>query len=388
MIRKLYFVVLFVVLVNLYANPLCYAGNQYSWRSPCFTANGLGYARINDEYLVITSDGRELSEPIYNYITEEGGLIIAYGDTVDVYITDEGKAYSGQYDDCVKTFYLLEKKLCVRIKNDMRNATKYFYVVNGSLEPIETIESLVFDPSLYKKNYVREGARIGTTESLCELASYVRSNLKDAGLRIYKNERYLMNALANKEIDLAIMYDSEYLKTHFDGENTAVLALDALVFYNNIANPIYNITHEYIESLYNDIYIGEYQVDDTIAFMCNRASDARREFGKVLTFPASRSRFTHTVEVDNSELEIEYINFPTALGYSLMHIYERMNYAECTKLLSVDGVGANVYSIRNGEYPFVRAIKLVSREPLKKIQFMGDGQYMEWVNEHGFIYPD
>ena len=141
----------------------------------------------------------------------------------------------------------------------------------------------------------------------------------------------------------------------------APIALDALVFMVNEANPVGNLTTEQLQKIYTgDItnweQVGGHDVE-IVAFQRNVQSGSQVLMDK-LVMPGliSAPAPSEYMPGEMGDLIVGLRNFDgaaSAIGYTVYYYANDMKMAEGLKILSIDGVAPGDRTIASGEYPFV-----------------------------------
>jgi len=209
----------------------------------------------------------------------------------------------------------------------------------------------------------------GAAQALYPPRDYDREELTaDGSDTIYeellKNERDLVFGLppSKKQFAAAEKLGLAYEITPF--------AREAFVFFVNKRNPATNLTLEQIRAIYSGKITKWEEIgagSGTIrAFQRNEGSGSQtmlqRIMGSVELMPPIReNRVGSMGGIINAVAD--YRNSPEALGFSFRFFATEMFRSEGIKLLSLDGAAPTRENIRNGSYPFVTDVCIVTVRP-------------------------
>ena len=155
----------------------------------------------------------------------------------------------------------------------------------------------------------------------------------------------------------------------------APIALDALVFVVNAANPVDSLTIDQIRRIYTGRITNWKQVggDDIQieAFQRNAEAGSQVLMEKLVMdgqnmAPAPTQSFSTAFGMGALITAIKgFDGSANAIGYTVFYYAEDMRMAEGLKIISVDGVKPGVDTIRSGEYPFLNPYYVVigAKEP-------------------------
>ena len=87
----------------------------------------------------------------------------------------------------------------------------------------------------------------------------------------------------------------------------------------------------------------------------------------------------------------DYRNYEEAIGYSFRYYASGMNKNENIKLLAIDGIEPTAENIKNGKYPYIVNVYLVTREDVKNpnldslINWLLSAQGQEMIESIGYV---
>ncbi len=219
---------------------------------------------------------------------------------------------------------------------------------------------------------------------------------RDGSDVIYKEllngERDLIFALApsKKQTEEATAAGVKYELTPF--------CMDAFVFFVNADNPVGNLTTEQIRGIYNGKItdwkeVGAPQSTKIIPFQRNEGSGSQTTLQKLMGDtpimpPLKEDRIGGMGDIINDTAN--YRNFRAALGFSFRYYSTEMLRNNQIRLLSVDGVAPTVENIRDGSYPLVVTVYMVTARPRpenvrKIVDFMLSPEGQKLVEETGYV---
>jgi len=188
--------------------------------------------------------------------------------------------------------------------------------------------------------------------------------------------------LANGLCDILIVSEpapevlGELTAMDFDIE-IAPVALDALVFVVNSDNPVNDLTHEQIQSIYTGKIINWREVggDDIEITPFQRNAEAGSQVlmeklvmdGLDMTEAPTQSIMTASGMNELITAIKGFDGSASAIGFTVFFYADDMGMAEGLKILSIDGVTPSAESIRNDDYPFINPYYAVigAKEPEK-----------------------
>jgi len=143
----------------------------------------------------------------------------------------------------------------------------------------------------------------------------------------------------------------------------APIAMDALVFIVNSANPVENLTTEQLIGIYTGRITNWNQVggdnSEITAFQRNEEALSQVLMQKLVMdwqpmADAPIESFSIAYDTDEAITAIKGFDGSSgAIGYTMFYYASVMEMAEGFKILSVDGVKPDTDTIRNGRYPFL-----------------------------------
>ncbi|MDR2589876.1 MAG: substrate-binding domain-containing protein [Oscillospiraceae bacterium] len=198
------------------------------------------------------------------------------------------------------------------------------------------------------------------------LLGETRENVQD--LAVFTRTTEAFNTLAGKRADILIVSEPtpnilSFLSSHGIEFDMAPIATDALVFVVSESNPIDNLTIGQLRAIYSGEITNWQQIggEDSpiVAFQRNEEAASQILMEKlvmdwqIMAEPPvqilpSDSGFDESITAIKG-----FDNSANAIGYSLYHYAVDMGMAEGLKILSIDGVLPDTYSISNGRYPFL-----------------------------------
>ena len=224
-----------------------------------------------------------------------------------------------------------------------------------------------------------------------------RSYLETAGSdviydELLKKERDLIFALApsKKQAEEAEKAGVEYELTPF--------CMDAFVFFVNAENPVDNLTTEQIKGIYSGKItdwkeVGAPESTKIVPFQRNEGSGSQTTLQKLMGDtpimpPLKEDRLGGMGEIIQDTAN--YRNFNAALGFSFRYYSTEMLRNNQIKLLSVDGVAPTVENIRNGSYPLVTTVYMVTNGPRsanvrKIVDYMLSPEGQKLVEDTGYV---
>jgi len=213
--------------------------------------------------------------------------------------------------------------------------------------------------------------------------------------------------LANGLCDILIVSEpapevlGELRAMDFDIE-IAPVALDALVFVVNSDNPVNDLTHEQIQSIYTGKITNWREVggDDIEITPFQRNAEAGSQVlmeklvmdGLDMTEVPTQSIMTASGMNELITAIKGFDGSASAIGFTVFFYADDMGMAEGLKILSIDGVTPSAESIRNDDYPFINPYYAVigAKEPEKspaRIMWnwlqSSDGQKL--INLEGYV---
>ena len=209
---------------------------------------------------------------------------------------------------------------------------------------------------------------------------------------LLKGERDLIFALAPSKLqaEAAKQAGIQYKLTPF--------CMDAFVFYVNAKNPVDNLTTDQIKGIYSGKITNWKEVgapSDTkiIPFQRNEGSGSQTTLQKLMGDtpimpPLKEDRLGGMGDIINDTAN--YRNYNAALGFSFRYYSTEMLRNNQIKLLSIDGVAPTVENIRNGSYPLVASVYMVTARPRSKntkkiVDYMLSPAGQKLVEETGHI---
>ena len=144
----------------------------------------------------------------------------------------------------------------------------------------------------------------------------------------------------------------------FDYKMTPI-AMDALIFVVNEANPVNNLTTEQIQKIYSGEITNWKDVggndEPILAFQRNADAGSQTLMQKLvmgdIPFMEAPSDIIVGSMGELMESVKNYDNSANAIGYSVYYYANDMRMAEGLKIITVDGVDPNAETIAAGEYP-------------------------------------
>ncbi len=144
----------------------------------------------------------------------------------------------------------------------------------------------------------------------------------------------------------------------FDYEMTPI-AMDALIFVVNEANPVDNLTTEQLQKIYSGEITNWKEVggndEPILAFQRNEDAGSQTLMQKLVMGDIPFAEAPSDVLVGSMGELMEsvknYDNSANAIGYSVYYYANDMRMAEGLKILTIDGVDPTAETIAAGEYP-------------------------------------
>lgn len=209
---------------------------------------------------------------------------------------------------------------------------------------------------------------------------------------LLKKERDLIFALApsKKQAEEAEKAGVEYELTPF--------CMDAFVFFVNAENPVDNLTTEQIRGIYGGKItdwkeVGAPESTKIIPFQRNEGSGSQTTLQKLMGDtpimpPLKEDRLGGMGDIIQDTAN--YRNYKAALGFSFRYYSTEMLRNSQIKLLSVDGVAPTVENIRNGSYPLVTTVYMVTNGPRsanvrKIVDYMLSPEGQKLVEDTGYV---
>ena len=173
---------------------------------------------------------------------------------------------------------------------------------------------------------------------------------------------------------------------------------DAFVFFVNAENPVDNLTTEQIRGIYSGKItdwkeVGAPKSTKIIPFQRNEGSGSQTTLQKFMGDtpimpPLKEDRLGGMGEIINDTAN--YRNFNAALGFSFRYYSTEMLKNNQIKLLSVDGVAPTVENIRDGSYPLVTTVYMVTKGPRsanvrKIVDYMLSPEGQKLVEDTGYV---
>ncbi|MDR1935642.1 MAG: substrate-binding domain-containing protein [Candidatus Accumulibacter sp.] len=152
------------------------------------------------------------------------------------------------------------------------------------------------------------------------------------------------------------------------------IAREAFVFLTHEQNPVKNLSVDQIRAIYSGKINHWKEVggpdDKILAFQRNKDSGSQTTMERTVMRDAAM-RTPLEAEYHSSMGGIiravaDYRNYPNALGYSFRYYATAMNTVPGVALLSVDGIAPTPENIRNGAYPFISDVYIVTARPLSE----------------------
>ena len=230
-------------------------------------------------------------------------------------------------------------------------------------------------------------------EHIAENHWYLRTDGSDVIYReLLTGERDLIFALApsKKQQEDAEKAGVKYELTPF--------CMDAFVFFVNANNPVDNLTTDQIKGIYsgkitNWKEVGAPFSTKIIPFQRNEGSGSQTTLQKLMGDtpimpPLKEDRLGGMGDIINDTAN--YRNYKAALGFSFRYYSTEMLRNNQIKLISVDGVAPTVENIRNGSYPLVATVYMVSARPRSNntrriVDFMLSPEGQKLVEDTGYV---
>ncbi len=174
--------------------------------------------------------------------------------------------------------------------------------------------------------------------------------------------------------------------------------MDAFVFFVNAKNPVDNLTTDQIRGIYsgkitNWKEVGAPFSTKIIPFQRNEGSGSQTTLQKLMGDtpimpPLKEDRLGGMGDIINDTAN--YRNYKAALGFSFRYYSTEMLRNNQIKLISVDGIAPTVENIRNGSYPHVATVYMVSARPRsnntrKIVDFMLSPEGQKLVEDTGYV---
>lgn len=225
-------------------------------------------------------------------------------------------------------------------------------------------------------------------------ADYLGENLTDSEnmVNVTTTDYAWRNLLEGKN-DLLLVYEpSSETKKIIEESGVKLkitpIGVDALVFIENVDNPINNLKTTELQDIYEGKVTNWKEVggdDKNIeAFQRPLNSGSQTLFLNLLmkgkTPMDAKTEYRPEGMDDLIEVVASFKNTANAIGYSVYYYAKKMYQNPNLKLISVDGVMPTDESIASGEYPFLNQYYLVIREDTPK-----DSEIMKLYN---FILSD
>jgi phosphate transport system substrate-binding protein len=171
------------------------------------------------------------------------------------------------------------------------------------------------------------------------------------------------------------------------------IARDSLVFIVHRSNPVRALSDEQIAGLFTRLYQSWKEVggnDRPVTLAGQGEGRAAREvFLDHFGLQPGHVRADPTVS--SSEQAIEAVaKHPSAIGYASLGAAARAEAKLPIRLLPLGKVPATLDNVRNGHYPLVRPLQLLTREPprdhiLEFLQFARSTEVYDLIDKHGFV---
>ena len=230
-------------------------------------------------------------------------------------------------------------------------------------------------------------------EHIAEMHTFLSTNGSDVIYEeLLNGARDLIFALApsKQQVEDAEKFGLKYELTPF--------CMDAFVFFVNAKNPVDNLSTEQIKGIYsgkitNWKKVGAPFSTKIIPFQRNEGSGSQTTLQKLMGDtpimpPLKEDRLGGMGDIINDTAN--YRNYKAALGFSFRYYSTEMLRNNQIKLLSVDGVAPTVGNIRNGTYPLVATVYMVSARPRSKntrkiVDFMLSPEGQKLVEDTGYV---
>ena len=230
-------------------------------------------------------------------------------------------------------------------------------------------------------------------EHIAENHWYLRTDGSDVIYReLLTGERDLIFALApsKQQVEDAEKFGLKYELTPF--------CMDAFVFFVNAKNPVENLTTEQIKGIYSGKItdwkeVGAPFSTKIIPFQRNEGSGSQITLQKLMGDtpimpPLKEDRLGGMGDIINDTAN--YRNYKAALGFSFRYYSTEMLRNNQIKLISIDGVAPTVENIRNGSYPHVATVYMVSVRPRSKntqkiVDYMLSPEGQKLVEDTGYV---
>ncbi|GHT91556.1 phosphate ABC transporter substrate-binding protein [Betaproteobacteria bacterium] len=152
------------------------------------------------------------------------------------------------------------------------------------------------------------------------------------------------------------------------------IAKEAFVFLINEQNPVKSLTTDQIRAIYSSEIDNWNKLggpdEKILAFQRNKDSGSQTAMEqKVMRGTPMRKPLEAEYHGDMGGIMravADYHNSPDALGYSFRYYATTMNTVRGVALLSVNGIAPTPGNIRNGSYPFISDVYIVTARPLSE----------------------
>ncbi len=246
--------------------------------------------------------------------------------------------------------------------------------------------------------------KISSTELTCQMAKSLLGGYCEVDEKEIKNyilkdnikEAYLR--LINKEIDvvLASDVDDEVIKWLEDNGTeieSTVIAKDALVFLENVENPVKDLTEEQIRGIFSGKYLNWVELggDDAeiIAYSSDQESEERymmKKFMKDRVLAKPKYRLKDSSFIGLKEALISFLDTgKKSIGYTTYYNAKGSSNDEI-RMLSVSNVEPSESTIKSGEYlPTMNIYAIIRKDTLKNSQTRRFVEYIISKNGQAII---
>ena len=171
------------------------------------------------------------------------------------------------------------------------------------------------------------------------------------------------------------------------------IARDGLAVIVHRANPVKALTDGQIVAVFSRAYANWNEVgggDRPIALAGQSEGRSARDVF-LAHFGLQPQQVRADPTVSTSEQAIEAVaTHPDAIGYASVGLAEMAARSQPIRLLPLGGVAATLDNVRNGRYPLVRPLQLLSREPPQGavrdfIDFARSAEVDDLIQKHGFV---
>ncbi|MBQ3760386.1 MAG: WG repeat-containing protein [Clostridia bacterium] len=314
-----------------------------------------------DDYYVglVDHDGREVLEPIYDYIeVTEDGIITAEKDGEERICTYE----NGKLKD-------------IEIVDTVLDLSDYYPNRGEKVVTLGEEADIAWDSAFSLPRLDGATALLPTYSAFAQ-ATYPQ----DTHFEYYDGAQFTCTK-TNRAYDNLIYGETDIIFCAGPSDAQIEDALDAgvefeftlmgyesFVFIVNRDNPLESITLEQIKDIYSGKLtqwdeVGVSGMGDIIAYQRPKNSGSQTALEKLMgDTPLMEAPQMYVSDgMEDILTTIEYRNFPNAIGYTFRFFCADMVGSK-VKLLAVDGVEANVENIRNGSYPIITPLYAVTRK--------------------------